>query len=136
MTNTATKKTRKAPVMSDATKALVDMIQNAGLNLEQLRLLEREVTATKKAKQPKRQTSQDKLASQPEERLGRIRKAREALSQGKEAKAREYLGSFPKCVLAPLAGEYKVAGRSKIKAKADLVTAIVEAGLAEVRKAA
>lgn len=138
MSNTTAKKARKVPVMSEATRELAELIKAAGLDLEQLRLLEREVTAQKKAKTPKAGESKSAQAKAKslEKHSSAMREARKALADGREAKAREFLGVLPGVALQALAGEFKVKGRSKIKAKADLVTAIVKAGLAEVRKAA
>lgn len=134
----AAKKERKAPVMTEATKGLAQLIADAGLDLAQLRLLEAEVKAQKRAKTPKAGESKSAIAKAKsmDKHAASMAEAKRALVNGQEAKAREFLGVLSGVALQAIAGELKLKGRSKFKNKAELLNAIMGHGLVVKAKAA
>jgi hypothetical protein len=120
--------------MTEQTTELLATVTAADLSIEQLRLLERSISALKKSKMPKKGESDSAIAKRKsmEKHAVNLSAARSALTNGQEAKAREAMGCMPMVCLRELAAEAKVAGRSKIEEKPDLISAIVAKALAEV----
>jgi len=125
-------KPRKQPQPTKQTTDLIAAIQAAGLDLAQLRILERAVTAAKRAAVPRQGESAGAIAKtkSAEKHAVALSNARNILNAGGDEQAKPFLGQLPMTLLRQLASEYRVQGRSKISGKADLAAAIIAAAVA------
>jgi hypothetical protein len=126
------------PTLSPEAAKLLEQLQK--FDLAQLRLIEKEVQAAKRAKAPKRLAKgelSDATAKSLAKHKALYNNVKTWLAAGAHEKVRTEGAVLPKSLLQLMMGELGVKGRSKLTEKGQMFNAMIEATAAiEVAKAA
>ena len=139
--NQAAPKTAKAkPTLNakslELLKLMDSMLEKGELDLAQMRLIEKEVTARKSAMQPKRNAMNPATAKALDKHNALFNNVKSWLRAGAAEKVKTEGAVLPKALLQLLMKEFSVEKRSAIKDKADMLTALIAKAPVAMAKAA